>query len=197
MRRTILVVAGLTAALALAGTGSALAADAPAKQPFADQLAAKLGLTPDQFRAAIRGVLLDRIDAALAAGKLTPERAAELRQRVASGTLPRLGTVGKAKGLKKVARVKGLKEAAELLGLSHGQLKQQLRSGTSLAQLAQAKGISSDALVTAMLKPLEERLAKAVAAGRLTEAQKAERLAHARTRLTERITRVPTTTPSA
>ena len=47
-------------------------------------VAARLGITGDQLRAAFKAELTARIDAAVAAGKLTPEQGAMLEERIAN-----------------------------------------------------------------------------------------------------------------
>ena len=60
-----------------------------------------------------------------------------------------------------------------------------LAASASLAQVAAAKGKTTSGLVAAMLAPVKERLAKAVAAKRLTQAR-ADRLLE---RLSDRLER--------
>lgn len=63
----------------------------------------------------------------------------------------------------------------DVLGLDAAELREQLASGQSLREIAEANGVDVDALVEAMLTAHEEHLADAVADGRLTEEQAAER----------------------
>ena len=57
-----------TAALVL-GAGAAAAADSPS---LVDDAAARLGVSPDKLRDAFKAALTARVDAAVAAGRLTP-----------------------------------------------------------------------------------------------------------------------------
>ena len=66
--------------------------------------------------------------------------------------------------------------AADYLGVTPGELRSEL-PGTSLAALAVKDGKTVDGLEAAMLAPAKERLAKAVAAGTITQAQANARLA--------------------
>jgi len=158
------------AAALLAGGGSALAdGGSGTSGERCDQLlakiAAKRGVTPEQLKADLQAKLLARIDAAEKAGKMSSERAAALKQRVTEGNVCRGGKVRAhiaARGM--------MRAAAEFLGLDVTQLKAQL-PGTSLAGLAQAQGKSVEALKAAMLAPAKERLAKAVAAGKISQAR--------------------------
>lgn len=192
MRKLILSVAALAAAVSLVGTGAALADDAPKQPTLIDAVAAKLGLTPAQMQAAVKAALVERVDAKVAEGRLTPEQAARLKERIASaqglglGARKALHQHAMALKTRLVAKAKQLGPVAELLKTTPAELRAELRAGKSLAEIAAAKGISKTELVTAITAPVKERLAKAVASGRLTQAR-ADELAK---RLTERVTKL-------
>jgi hypothetical protein len=183
----------LTACASLAlGASAATAADKPS---LVDQVAARLGVSPEQLRAAFRATLTARVDAAVAAGKLTPEQAAKLKQRIADAKGTGLG-VRQAFAKHRQALVRrigakrrGLGPAASYLGLTREQLRSELKSGKSLAQIAAAKGKTTSGLVAAMLAPLKQRLAKAVAAKRLTQVRADEILERLADRLEQRVQR--------
>jgi len=192
VRKTTLAVAVLAAAVSLVGTSTALADDAPEQPALIDAVAAKLGLTPEQLQAAFKAVLVERIDARVAAGKLTPERAAKLKERIANakglGLGARKAFGERAKGFTKglVTKAKGLGPVATLLKMTREELRAELGAGKSLAEIAAAKGVSKTDLIAAMTAPAKERVAKAVAAGKLTQARADELIAH----LTERVTKL-------
>lgn len=165
-----------TAAL-LAGGGAALAADNPTDR--ASRCEARLakiaearGVTVAELTAQIKAKLNARIQAALAAGRITPERARALTQRVETMTLCKPGPLGAGQHAKHGM----LRAAAAYLGLTPPELATQLR-GTSLAALAQKQGKSVEDLKAAMLAPAKAKLAKAVASGRVTQARADEMLA--------------------
>jgi hypothetical protein len=170
--RILALTASLAAFAALALSAPAVAADGTPS--LVDDVAARLGVTPDKLRAAFKAALTARIDAAVAAGKLTPSQAAMLKERIAAG--PGLG-LGARKAFAqrqkafrdRIANAKGKAPVATYLGLTREQLRNELRSGTSLAQIAKERGKSVDGLVAAMLAPAKARLAKAVENGRLTK----------------------------
>src|SRR3954451_10482370 len=60
------------------------------EKAFLDDLAKRLNVTRDQLDAAIKGAAEARIDAAVAAGKLTKEQADQLKKGLANG-VPGLG----------------------------------------------------------------------------------------------------------
>ena len=194
MTRIIALAASLAAFAALALAAPAVAAND--KPSLVDDVAARLGITPDKLRAAFKAALTARVDAAVAAGKLTPAQAAKLKQRIAAGE--GLG-IGARKGFAqrqrafrdRIAKAKAHAPVADYLGMTREQLRVELRSGKSLAQIAQAKGKSVDGLVAAIVAPAKARAAKAVSNGRLTQQRADELIA----RLTERaqalVQRVP------
>lgn len=164
------VAALATAAALFAGGASALADDGAKSTERCDQLLAKIaanrGVSPEHLKADLQARLLARIDAAEQSGRISSEQAARLRQRVSEGSLCRAGK--RARGH---IAVRGMmRAAADFLGLDREQLKAQL-PGTSLAGLAQKQGKSLDALKTAMVAPAKARLARAVANGRISQAQ--------------------------
>lgn len=194
MTRIIALAASLAAVAALAvGASAASAADRPT---LADAVATRLGVSTERLREAFRGALTARIDAAVAAGRLNPEQAAKLKERIAKANGLGLGVVGKGFARKHkafVARVaakgRGLGAAAAYLAMTRAELRTELRNGRSLAQVATAKGKSVDGLVAAMLAPVKARAAKAVANGRFTQQRADELLARVEDRIEDLVAR--------
>jgi hypothetical protein len=156
------LLAGGGAALAASGKGDA---SATCDQRLA-QAAEKHGVSVDQLKADIQARLLARIDAAEKAGRISPERATMLRDRVNDGELC---GARRHVGIRRASHSM-LSGAAGFLGLDREQLREQLK-GHSLADLAAAQGKSESDLETAMLAPAKARLATAVAAGKVTQAR--------------------------
>jgi len=78
----------------------------------------------------------------------------------------------------------GLSAAAVYLGLSESALFQQLRSGKTLAQIANAtSGKSAAGLVDALVSAARSQIASAVKAGRLTQAMADRITAHLQSRI--------------
>jgi len=194
VRRHIALAAALVAVATLAfGAGAASAADTPT---LGDAVAARLGITGDQLRTAFKAELNSRIDAAVAAGKLTPEQGAKLKERIANakglGIGARRAFTQKHKALvARIVRVNRLHLAAKYLGMTPKEIRTARQDGQSLAQIATSKGKSVDGLVAAIVAPAKARAAKAVSNGRLTQQRADELIA----RLTERaqalVQRVP------
>jgi hypothetical protein len=152
----------------LVGGGTALAAQGDGDranrcEALLAKIAEKRGVSVEQLRADIRVKLTARVDAALAAGRISPERAAKLKERIAAGLLCKRPAV-KAK----LARPGMFGAAARYLGLNRAELRAHL-PGTSLAALALKQGKSVDGLEDAMLARAKARLAKAVELGRIPQ----------------------------
>jgi hypothetical protein len=166
-RTTVAALAG-TAAL-VAGGGTALAGPGNGdRSSRCAELVAKIaesrGVSVAELEAQVKARLLARIDAAERSGRISSELAARLRERVANGSL----CAGVRHGNVHIGVRGMLAAAADFLGLSKAQLRAQL-PGTSLAALAEEQGKSVEDLKAAMLQPARNRLAKAVAAGRITQ----------------------------
>jgi hypothetical protein len=76
-----------------------------------------------------------------------------------------------------------LKVAAEYVQLSKRELRAELRSGKSLAQVAEARGKTRAGLVTALTAAVKAKLDRRLAAQKLTAARHAELLARAQQRI--------------
>ena len=196
MRRHIALAAAVVAVAALAfGAGSAAAADTPS---LGDAVAARLGITGDQLRAAFKAELNARIDAAVAAGRLTPEQGTKLKERVANakglGIVVRRAFAERHKGLVgRIVQVHRLGAAAKYLGMTPKELRTARQSGRSFAQIAASKGKSVDGLVAAIVAPAKARAAKAVSNGKLTQQRADELIARLTERVKALVERVPAT----
>jgi hypothetical protein len=179
MKRKVLV--GAAAALAVGGAGAGVAAtkltaSSPSEESRAivNDAARNLGIEPSKLSAALKKAYEDRIDAAVADGRLTEQQGAELKQRIESGDFPLLGAPGFGFGHRDGgphAFLHGLDAAAAYLGLTDAQLRTKLESGKSLAQIAKAQGKSVDGLKAALVKDAKTKLDAAVKTGRLTAAE--------------------------
>ena len=75
----------------------------------------------------------------------------------------------------------------ELLGVDADELREELRAGSTLAELAAANGVESSDLIAALMTQAEERINTAVDAERITADEAAEKLAKIETRITDKI----------
>src|SRR4029450_4713917 len=174
MKRQRKLIFGAAALLAAAGGGVAIAASdsSPAEdnQAVLDSAAKQLGVSPSKLSDALKKAIGDRIDAAVASGRLSKEQGDALKQRINSNQFPLFGGLH-GRGFGHGLFLGKLDGAGDYLGLTEEQLRSQLESGKSLAQIAQAQGKSASGLVDALVNAAREKLDDAVAAGRLTRSQ--------------------------
>jgi hypothetical protein len=74
---------------------------------------------------------------------------------------------------------------SEILGLDNDELREQLRDGASLADIATANDVDPQTLVDALVAGAQERLDEAVANGRVDEADVAEKTADLEERVSD------------
>jgi hypothetical protein len=166
------VLAGTAAGLAIAGGGVAIAAEgdnSPSEESQAviNDAAQRLNVSPSALSDALKKALEDRVDAAVAAGRITKAEGDRIKQRIESSEAPLFfGHPGFHHHF-----FGGLDAAASYLGITNAELRSELESGKTLAQVAQEKGKSVDGLVQALYDAAKQRLDAAVSAGRLTQSQ--------------------------
>jgi polyhydroxyalkanoate synthesis regulator phasin len=181
------IVLGVAGALAVAGGGAGIAATQDSgndSQAIIDDAATQLGVSPGALSSALKTALKHRVDAAVAAGRLTKEQGDALKARIDAGSVPFLyggfhhGPLG---------HFLELDAAASYLGLTETQLRDQLGGGKTLAQIAKDRNKSVGGLVDAMTAEAKTQVDDAVAAGRLTRAQADQVLKDLKQRITDRV----------
>jgi hypothetical protein len=195
-----LVAGGSGAYAATHGSGPTTPQEAQqARQAFLDDLAKRLGVSSSALTTALKGALSDQVDAAVAAGHLTQAQGDKLKAAIQSGQAPFFGLPGL--GLRgfgfggpgfggsggRVARGglgAGLSTIATYLGITQAQLRTELASGKSLAQIATAHGKDASGLVDAIVKAETAKLDQAVKAGKLTQAQETQIVGTLKSRVT-------------
>ena len=180
------LVAGVAAALVVAGGGAAIGANtfgSPKEESDAviADAAKQLGIEPSKLSAALTKALENRVDAAVAAGRLTKAEGEALKGRIDTGIVP-LFHAGGRDGFRHHGP--SLDTAATYLGLTEAQLRSELDSGQTLAGIARAHGKTAGGLVGALVDAAEEKLDAAVAAGRLSRAGADSMLAGLKERIT-------------
>jgi hypothetical protein len=158
------------------------------QEAYLNALAARLGLSVDQLKEAQKQARIDLINQAVAAGRLTQQQADRMIQAIQSGQgagqrgqmRPGQGQRGQQQRPNQGQRGPGMpgpgQAVADFLGMTPDQLRAEFQAGKSLAQIAEAKGVTRDALKAKILETRKARLDAAVAAGRMT-AQQAEQAA--------------------
>jgi lipoate-protein ligase A len=181
--------AGAGAALAAVGAGAAVGATqkSPSEESAAivDDAAKQLGVTPEKLSGALRQAFENHIDQAVEDGRLSEETAERLKEGLEAGELPLVGApVLKGRGPHGHRLLRfGLQTAATYLGVTEAELREALRDGKSLADVAEAEGKSVDGLVDALVKEQTARLDEGVEDGRLTKAKRDEILEELRERV--------------
>lgn len=212
-RRRIAALAA-SGALVAGGTGAAIAAvskddRSQAEQAILEDAAKRLDVTPQKLRDALAAAQDSQLDRAVKDGKITQARADAIKARRkqsgrvlgggAFGGPPVLGRGsprhrGPGRGFAPRGRAFGVRPGLDLaraLGLTRAQLREQLRAGRSIADIAKAQGKSLPDVRTALKASAKRRLDEAVAGGKLTR-ERADRL---RARIDDRIDRIGTAMP--
>ncbi|MDX6438522.1 MAG: hypothetical protein QOF45_1105 [Gaiellaceae bacterium] len=191
MQNTKFKLASATAVVAgLVGGGAAVAADRLSPKQESDAIVAdaakQLGVDASKLDAALKKALDNRVDAAVAAGQITKAQGDQMKARIAAGDVPLVGG-GPGRGVHGGGghRFADLGAAASYLGVTEAALQTSLSDGSTLAEVAQAKGKSVDGLKAALLTAAKADLAQAVKDGRLTAAQETEMLASLPARITD------------
>jgi hypothetical protein len=119
MNRNRKLIFGAAALLAAVGGGVAIAASdsSPAEenQAIINDAAQQLGISPSKLSDALEKALGDRVDAAVAAGRITKAEGDALKQRIQSGDYPLF--FGPHRGFGQFG-FRGLDAAASYLGLT-------------------------------------------------------------------------------
>lgn len=172
----------MSAAQAAPAAGSALseavapeaAAATPACTEFRAAFAANLGKTEAEVTAAAKTAIASTVDAAVARGTLSVEAAARIKTRIAAaeadGCKLLSGWRAKAAGAAGVVK-DGFAAAASALGMTSAELRAELRSGTSLNDVAAAKDVPYASVTEAVMASVKQDLDAAVAAGTLRQAR--------------------------
>src|SRR3954466_3086840 len=184
--RKNLVIAGLAVA-AFAGAGAAIAANRPTakdeQKAVIDDAAKQLGVQPDKLQSALQQALVNRIEQAVKDGRLTREQADQLEARIKAGDVPITPPFGSG-GFGHHGRGDGpghggfgvfrdaFAAAQSYLGVSDQDLRTALRSGKSLADVAKAKGKTTEGLQKAMVDSITKSADQAVKDGKLTKQQR-------------------------
>lgn len=184
------IVVGAAALLSAAGAGGAVAASqdsSPSSESKAviDDAAKQLGIPSSKLSDALKQALSDRVDEAVAAGRVTKAEGDALKARIQSNDYPLIG--GAHRGFGHFGFIGRLESAAGYIGITEAQLRTELESGKSLAQVATAHGKSVDGLIDALVAAAKDKLDNAVSAGRLTKAQETEMLGVLKDRITSAV----------
>ena len=180
VRAIALALVAALAAVAVAGgiiTVAAQTNDDP-KQAYLESLAGRLGVDVETLEQAIRDTNLEQVDRLLENGVITEEQAQTLRERIENSDSVWFGVSPHARGRFDGVGFCGVpgEELATFLGTDVATLREELASGMTLAEVAEAHGKTRDELKTFLTEQFQEKLDEAVANGRLTEEEAQEKL---------------------
>lgn len=162
-------------------------------QTFKKALAEILGVSVDEYDAAVEKAQQQVVDEALTEGWLTEDQAEMLRWRLEQAPEGRMPGMGKGFLGPDMGRSPGgwgtslTSVAADELGLSLTDLLTEMQDGKSIADLAEEKGIDTQTIVDAYLAQIKEDADEAVAEGTMTQNQADYYLEQAETRATDRL----------
>jgi hypothetical protein len=176
-------IATLVAILGVAAVGAvAYAQDDGSGGPFdfggrfREAVANILGVTVDEYDAAVEQAQAQVVDEALEEGWLTEDQAERMRERMDEGLGPRgmdKGFMGPREGFMGRGGDSLLGMIAEELDMSVRDLVAELEDGDgkTLAEVASENGVDAEAIAKDYLAQLEEDLTQAVADGKITQNQ--------------------------
>lgn len=175
----------LSGALLAGGAGVAVAAVTKndREQAIIDDAAERLDVTPQKLSDALSAARDAQLDKAVKDGELTQKQADAIKaRRKRSGNV--LGGVG-PRGHDGAGRHRGPRarralagDLAKALGISETKLREQLRAGKSVADIAKAQGKSLSGVKSAVRSAAKTRADKAVKDGDITQARADRMLEH-------------------
>jgi len=148
---------------------------------FISKTADNLGVSSEELTTAMTEAQFELIDEAVAEDRLTEEQAAQLKERIEEyGPLAGIGAFARHRGDRPGDR-EGNREcrafkfvfgaAAQVLEMERSEIMEALQSGKSLADLAEAQGMSVEEFTAALLDQIKSQLQAKVEEGKLTQEQ--------------------------
>jgi hypothetical protein len=174
------LIAGAVVLAALAGGGGAIAATklggpGADSKAIIDDAAGRLGVSPAALSDALKKAMEGRVDAAVQAGTLTKEQGDALKKQIEAQDYPALGFGVRAFGHERLPGFgffgAGLGAVTDYLKITEAQLRTELSSGKTLAEVAKAHGKTAEGLVSALTDAAKKQIEAAVTGGKLTRAQ--------------------------
>ena len=166
------------------------------REQFRNRVAANLGVEPAKLLEAFKQARIDTVNQMVQEGRLSQEQGNRLIERInqsqdlgfgppGPGPRPRMTRPGPgprqgARPNVRVAQIPPMGLAPRVIGIPPDELRAQLRSGKSLAEVAQERGMSREELESKMLATHQADIDAAVARGAMTAEQRqrmAERFA--------------------
>ena len=161
---------------------------------FREAVASALGVSVEEYDAAVDQAQEQVVEDAVTEGWLTEEQAELLQWRMDQAPGAGMRGMGKAPhGFGPDMRGGGdnlVSIAAEELGMSLTDLLKELQAGKSIAGVAAEKGIDAQTITNAYLAQLKEKLDEAIADGKITQNQADLQLERAQERAIDRLDKI-------
>lgn len=155
------------------------------------EIAEANGISEAELVAALEAEAAEHLAEAVEAGRLTQEEADEKAADLGDRITERLDVLPSERQERRQERREERFEPLTDLGLTIDDLREGREAGQTLAETAEANGISEDELVDALVAQAFERAEAAVESGRMTEEEADQRLADVEERITERVNAEP------
>lgn len=138
------------------------------------EIAQSKGVSKEDLTAKLLAIAQVRTDEAVKSGKLTAEKAVSIKENMKAKITAAIdkkhdGSRKGRDGFKGLPVQKYFSQAAALVGLQPQELKSELKSGKSLVEIAQAKGIPQEQLKAQVLETAQKEIASLVEQGKLTQ----------------------------
>ena len=149
------------------------------------EVAEENGVSQDELVSQLTDRANERIDQAVQDGRLTQAEADEKRATLSEDIQERVTSDAPLQRGERGGR--SLETAARVIGVDETTVRAELRSGQSLAEIAQDNGVEPASVVDAIADEKTERIQQAVADDRLTQAEADEKLAQLEDRVEARV----------
>lgn len=153
------------------------------------EIASMNGVSEDDLVAGLVAEAQERLDQAVADGRVDADRAAEisgdLEEKITDAVNGEFERGDRRPGARILRH--GVETTTELLGIDTETLRTELQSGKTLVEIAAENGVSEDELVDALVADAQERLDEAAADGKIDADEAAEKSAELEERITERV----------
>ena len=190
VEKDIIAASGLTPAQIKAGRA--------AGQSLAQTVTANGG-DPAAVEAKVMADFKSKLDAAVTSGTITAaqETTALTKGQAALDKFMNKVPTKPAPRLPAKLAAATLADAAKVIGITPAQLRTEMKTGQSIAQVANARGVSTDALVSGMTATVDSRIDAAVSSGKITADQATTLKAKVTDAVTKLVNRVPKAKPAA
>ena len=140
---------------------------------FREAVASILGISVEEYDAAVEQAREQVVGEALDEGWLTEEQAERMQERFEQGPGGRMGGgfMKAPRGFMGRGGSSLIGVAAEALDMSFEDLHAELQDGKSIAEVAEAQGVDTQDIIDTYLAQLEENLTQAVEDGKITQNQ--------------------------